>query len=151
MLFDRKVAAFHCDCVNYEEVIKLGSSLLLSVGTVKDTYEQNVLDREERFPTGIPTDSIGVALPHTDSEHVNTSQIAFLSLARPVMFRYMADKSTDVPVSLVFMIAMREPHEQVGILKNLMGLLRDRKALAALQACTDKTDLSNMLLAHGIE
>jgi PTS system galactitol-specific IIA component len=150
MLFDKHAASFHRSLATSEEVITAGAELLSAVGAVKEDFADHVLAREQRFPTGILVGKMGFALPHTEAEHVNFSQIAFLSLNEPVPFRYMADTKVTVPVTLVFVIAMKEPHEQVKTLSDLMKLLQDEQTVNELKSCSTVQDLSNILAKRGI-
>lgn len=151
MFFDQGLATFHAKAESSTEVIHLGSQLLLDAGDVKPDFEENVLRREETYPTGLDTGVVGVAIPHTDSQFVNRSQIAFVSLDKPVEFRFMADKSQPVAVTLAFVIAMSQPHEQVETLSNLMGLFGNEDAARQLQACSSVDELHKILRANGIQ
>lgn len=80
---------------------------------MKDSFAENVLKREEVFPTGLLINDVGIAIPHTDAEHVNDSQIAFMSLKTPVTFYEMGTADKEISVSLIFMLALKEPHATV--------------------------------------
>ena len=53
---------------NYEEAIKFGGRLLYENGYVDSGYTDSVLEREAQFPTGLPTQGVPMAIPHTGSE-----------------------------------------------------------------------------------
>lgn len=150
MIFDQRLAALHVKASTTEEVIRLGSSLLLNIGDVYDNYCEHVLERERVFPTGLITPGLGVAMPHTDSKYVKHSQIAVVSLKEPVSFKYMADTSADVPVSIAFVIAMSQPHEQVEALSNLSKAFEDPQVLESLYACECVDEFARIFLTHGI-
>lgn len=151
MFFNEGLAAFGAHAESAQEVIHLGSQLLLDAGAVKPDYEEHVLEREKSFPTGLDVGFAGIAIPHTDSAYVNRSQIAFVSLDEPVEFRFMADDSQIVQVTIAFVIAMSQPHEQVEILSNLMALAGNEDAIRRLQACTTVDELHAILAENGIE
>lgn len=150
MFFDQGLAALDFEARSAEDVIRCGGSLLLEAGDVRDDYCEHVLEREKVFPTGLVTPGLGVAMPHTDSEYVKRSQIAFISLKEPVNFKYMADKDMDVPVSIAFVIAMSQPHEQVKTLSNLSRAFEDPKVLESLHECSSVEELSRILADRGI-
>lgn len=56
-------------------------------GYVKSTYIDAVLEREKTLPTGLDIGEMCVAIPHTDSKHVNESNVALAVLKNPVEFR----------------------------------------------------------------
>lgn len=59
-----------------EEVLDLIANRLVETGCVKESYVEAVKKRETVFPTGLPVEEMGIALPHTDSVHVNKQAIA---------------------------------------------------------------------------
>ncbi|MDP9859300.1 mannitol/fructose-specific phosphotransferase system IIA component (Ntr-type) [Olsenella profusa DSM 13989] len=150
MFFDDKLAAFHASARNAQDVIHIGSQLLLDAGDVKPDFEENILKREQDYPTGLEIGYTGVAIPHTDSRFVNKSQIAFVSLKKPVVFRYMIDRDKAVQAILVFIIAMSQPHEQADALGDLVGMLSNQKAVKCLQACTSMEMLEAILTENHI-
>ena len=101
------------------------------LGFVKASYKDAVIAREKIFATGLPTvnENVGVAIPHTDIEHVHTAAISFTRLKEPVDFTVMGDENSKVAVNLVFMLALREAHAQIEMLQALMAIIQDEKAL----------------------
>ena len=69
-----------------EEALSYLTDKLISKGIVKESYKQAIIDREHVFPTGLQFESYGIAIPHTDVEHVNKEQIALMTLKEPVSF-----------------------------------------------------------------
>ena len=118
---------------------------LQKLGYVKDSYKDAVIAREKVFATGLPTIAGGVAIPHTDAEHVNEPAICFARLTKPVDFDIMGDDEETVSVDLVVMLAMKEPHAQIDLLQNLMGVFQDEDALTYLKTQNDKQSIVNFI------
>lgn len=138
MFFDEKIIELGVSAQSNTEVIRKLANVLKQEGIVKKNYLKHVLEREDNFPTGLQLEyGIGVAIPHTDSKYVSTSQIALATLKKPVLFKSMVNKSANVKVNLVFMIAMSEPHEQAGLLSNLMTFCQNKEAVSELLTTTD--------------
>jgi PTS system galactitol-specific IIA component len=150
MFFDHKIMLFDVTAKNSTEVITALATQLEQQKIVKSDFLPHALEREKSYPTGLATEGLGVAIPHTDSKYVNQSQIAFATLKNPVSFKNMVNLENEVPVSLVFMIAMASPHEQAGILSNLMSLFQDKKSLIALKNCTTKEAVVSILHDHEV-
>lgn len=117
------------------------ASHLQKLGYVKDSYKDAVIAREKVFATGLPTVVGGVAIPHTDAEHVNEPAICVARLKNPVEFIVMGDDEETVSVDLAVMLAMKEPHAQIDLLQNLMGVFQDEEALTYLKKQTDKENI----------
>lgn len=150
MFFDEGLTCFHARVHDAREAIHLGTQLLLDAGCVTSDFEGHVLEREGQFPTGLDVAPVGVALPHTDCAYVRRSQIAFVSLATPVEFGFMADAKRRVRVGLVLVLAMSQPHEQVETLSALMSLISNPDEVASLCSCSTNSELMDMLSRHSI-
>jgi PTS system galactitol-specific IIA component len=120
------------DCASKEEVIATLSNLLLSKGLVKETYLSGILEREKQFPTGIRTKSVGVAIPHTEPEHVLHNSFAVGVLDKTVVFADMLDPEITVDVSIVFLLALTESSKHIDVMKKIMGLFKDENTLKQL-------------------
>ncbi len=66
-----------------------------------------------------------MAIPHADVEHVIAPALAVATLERPVAFRNMANPEETVPVSVVIVMALNEPHRQIEMLRRLAELFQD--------------------------
>lgn len=53
---------------DFPELITLIAQPLVEDQDVVAEYPSQVIKREEGFPTGLPTEPIGVAIPHTDAK-----------------------------------------------------------------------------------
>ncbi|WP_281790759.1 PTS sugar transporter subunit IIA [Faecalibaculum rodentium] len=150
MYFNHHLCLFHQNAATPNDVFQAMAARLQEQGCVKDSFLEAVENREKEYPTGILFENTGFAIPHTDSAHVNESQICFASLKKPVPFASMIDKSESVDVELVFMLAMSQPHEQVETLQNLMALFQDGKAVEKLKACNTQEEFAAILHSRNI-
>ena len=115
------------------DLLRQAAQRLQEQGHVKESYADAVIAREKIFATGLPTVLGGVAIPHTDVEHVNTPAVCIARLKKPVDFIVMGDDTETVSVDCVFMLAMKEAHAQLTLLQNLMGILQDADALRLIK------------------
>jgi PTS system galactitol-specific IIA component len=141
------------NCKTSEEVIRLLADRMMNGGYVKDTYVEAVLKRERVMPTGLVTKAIGVAIPHTDPEHVNKSAIAVGLLNNPVNFKNMASPEDDVPVKVVLLLAIAEKGSITSVLAALAEMFMEPEQLNKLQSMRTTADLSQYfsnLIQNGI-
>lgn len=127
------------------EVIESLGSLMLSQNYVKESYVKAVLERERTLPTGLNIGDFCVAIPHTDSGHVNQSNIAVATLEKPVEFRSMIDPEEKINVQLVFLLAIKDPNAQVQLLKSLMSVFQNKELLMKLQNSKTKEETIGLL------
>ncbi len=93
--------------------------LLQKKGYVKPSFGEAVLKREEIFPTGLNTQPVNIAIPHTDAEHVNKGAIAIGVLPSPVKFYEMGGDNSILDVSIICVLAIQEPKSLAGLLRSL--------------------------------
>jgi len=127
------------------DVIQNLGKLMLSKNDVKDSYIEAVIAREEELPTGLNIGDFYVAIPHTDSNHVNKSSIAIATLKYPVEFREMIDPDKKINVELVFLLAVKDPKQQVTLLKSLMSVFKNKQLLIKLKNAKEKTEVGELL------
>lgn len=127
------------------ELLTKLSSLLKEKGYVKNSYQNAVIEREKIFPTGLITEGGGVAIPHTDAEHVEKSTIVFAKLKKPVIFKEMGNNENDVNVEIVFMLAISNPSEQVPTLSKLMSILTNKLILTKIKDSANTSEIIDIL------
>lgn len=133
------------EAADKREVISVLADKLLEAGMVRETYKQAVLDREETYPTGLPLDGCNIAMPHTFAEHVISPVIAVARLKTPVDFLEMGTKDVHLPVSLVLMMAISNPQEQVGLLRRILRLFTDGEVLEQVMHSEDVEGMYSVL------
>jgi PTS system galactitol-specific IIA component len=138
----------HAKADSREEIIRQLGSLLLEHGLVKDTFVQAVLDREKAYPTGLQTNILGFAIPHTDTEHVNSPALAIATLSQPVVFQAMGDPETSVSVQVVMMLAISDPKAVVHILRKVISILEDSEALTGLLGASSREEIKQIVRTH---
>lgn len=151
MYFDKHLCLFHLDVANQTELFEKMFKKLYENGFVKQSYLNGIIKREKEYPTGILFADTGFAIPHTDSVHVIKSQICFTSLKRPIVFNDMTNMENQISVELVFMLAMSQPHEQVGTLQNLMNLFQDERAVKQLKECSSEEEFVEILKQSNVQ
>ncbi|NOX61969.1 MAG: PTS sugar transporter subunit IIA [Chloroflexi bacterium] len=141
----------HAIILNYpakdaEDVIRHLSQKLLESGYVKDSFAQAALSREATLPTGLPLGGeINAAIPHTDVEHVIKPAVALATLPKPVIFRNMVEPEEEVPVRLVFLLALEEPKSQVAMLQEVAGILQNPQLIQRLTSATTVAEVQTIL------
>ncbi|HLS52790.1 MAG TPA: PTS sugar transporter subunit IIA [Tissierellaceae bacterium] len=114
-----------------EVLVKMGNNLE-EQGFVHDSYTEAIIKREKEFPTAIPTASMGIAIPHTDAEHVKKAGISIATLKEPVTFKNMGT-GEDMDVEIIFMLAVKDPNEQLNMLQRLMTIFQDESVLEKIK------------------
>lgn len=130
---------------NKEELLKNLSNLLKEKGYVKDSFLEGVIKREIVYPTGLNTNGVKVAIPHTDSIHVLKPAILVALLKKSVCFKEMGNGVNDVEAKLIFMLAIKDPNLQVDTLSKLMSILSDKDKLLSIYKSTTTKEVIDKL------
>ena len=116
-----------------EDVIRTLANRLVETGYAQDGFAQDVWDREGEFPTGLPTEPVGVAIPHADPDNVIKSAVCIGVLKDPVTFTQMGtDISLRVQAPLIFMLAIKEKEKQVVMIQQLVEMIQNPALLTSL-------------------
>lgn len=119
---------------NFPELINQIAQPLIADGDVLAEFPEKVIKREENFPTGLPTEPIGVAIPHTDAKYVNHNRVTIATLKKPITMEVMGGMDdTKIEVSIVFLLALGQSNKQLNILKKLMGILPEAELLERIK------------------
>ncbi|WP_049690581.1 PTS sugar transporter subunit IIA [Anaerococcus jeddahensis] len=125
---------------NSKEVLSSLADCLIEEKIVKQSFKEAILEREDSYPTGLQFDGYGIALPHTDSKHVIKSQIAIMTLEKPVKFVEMATSDKEIDVKTIFMLALKDSNQHIKILQKVMELLQDREDMTKIESFDDSKE-----------
>lgn len=152
MVFDKKITLFNQCVSTQQEALKILADEFLKADVVNDTFYDGIIQREVLFPTGLILENgMGVAIPHTDGDKVKRSQIGFMSLEKPIVFKEMGQEDHEIEVSMIFMLALKEAHEQLETLQNLMELFQNFALMEQLKKCTSVEEYSKIIKLSGLE
>lgn len=96
-------------------------------GYVKEGYKKALLEREQKFPTGLPSSQPAIAIPHANPDLVNKTTLAVATLKEPVEFKNMGNTKEDIPVRIVIMLVIAEPHSQVKMLQKVADIVQNEE------------------------
>jgi PTS system galactitol-specific IIA component len=128
-----------------EKILEEMARFLQKKGYVKDTFINAILEREKIFPTGLQTKDINVALPHADAEHVIKPAIVISILKKPIIFNVMGENDKEIPVKIIFMLALNKPHDQLLMLQQLMNLFQKEGSLEKIIQAEDYNTSKTLL------
>jgi galactitol PTS system EIIA component len=131
--FNDSLIAFDLQATDAKEVIDLLAGRMHAQGLVAAEYGAQTWARELHHPTGLPTKPFCIAFPHADADGVHQSALGVAIMRQPVKFQNMADPDEGLDVMLVFMLANRDPQEQIQTLRNLATLFSQPEKLIELR------------------
>jgi galactitol PTS system EIIA component len=142
---DKKLILIHVQAKEKGEVLKKLAELLEDAGFVKDTYYDAVAAREAKYPTGLPTQPMAIAIPHCDAEHCIKPAIAVATLQQPVEFGIMGDEGGAVNVNVVFLLALDKKTDQAEFLGKLSNLFQNGDMIEHIARCPDSAEIASLV------
>lgn len=133
-LTNEKNIFVNVDVKDFPELITTIAQPLIEEQDVVEEFPLQVIKREGNFPTGLPTEPIGVAIPHTDAKYVHHNRVTIATLKNPIQMEVMGGMDdTKIEVSIVFLLALGQSNKQLNILQKLMGILPDADLLERIK------------------
>lgn len=145
LLFEDLIT-FDLEATDYEEVIKKIGKDASQKGYVEEGFSDAVIQREKLYPTALPTEILKVAIPHPmERNTIKKSAIIVTKLKEPVNFTLMGSDSEQVPVNIVFTLAVDGGENQLTILQKLVGMFSDSESMKQIDAASTPTEVITTL------
>ncbi|MGX7125471.1 PTS sugar transporter subunit IIA [Enterococcus viikkiensis] len=120
-MFDQELISLELKGENEVEVFRQVAEHLKELGFVNEGYLNGIIAREEKFPTGLITQHVNIALPHSDPEYIERPFVYIARLKDEVKVKQMGD-SQEMKVKNLFFLGIKDPKSQVGLLQAFMEL-----------------------------
>lgn len=116
-----------------------------SLGYINNEFIDKIKKREKKYPTGLQLKNNGVAIPHTDADTIEKQFIAIVVPENPVLFQRMDNPAETTEVEVAFVLGLNEPHSQVEMLQELMGLFQQFDIVDQIKTKKNEEELINYL------
>ena len=123
-----------------EEVIGVLCRRMEELEYIDSSYAKQVIQREKKFPTGLPTIPYSTAIPHGDSKGVKHTGVAVAILHNAVPFRAMDEPEKNLDVRLVFLLAVADPSKQIAMLQWVSEIVQNQGVIEELAAAETPHD-----------
>lgn len=135
-LFKPELVFFDIEATNKEEFFQQLGAKLDEQGYIQDTWYDAIVTREQNFPTGLQAPSTGVAIPHTDPEHLKKAYMAVVIPKAPIPFVHMGTEDEMVGAEIIINLGVEHQENQVDALQKLMMMFVNDEAVAEIKAQT---------------
>ena len=128
-----------------EDVISYLGNILLENQYIKKEYINDVLEREESFPTGLELKDIGIAIPHANPNNVLKNGISIARLKKKALFLGM-ETGEEIYADIVFMLALKNSNDHIKMLQNLFLMLQKEEIMQSLMNANDENEIENIVI-----
>lgn len=132
---------------SWQELFCYVGKELFERGIVKESYTSAIIERENLYPTGLPIPN-GVAIPHTDPEHVIKPCIVVCKFHDFINFKEMGMGENDIQCKFAFFLVVNRGEEQVELLQNLISMFTKDEAMENMIKCESKELLLEEILKN---
>lgn len=132
-MFDIQLVNLNVKASTRKEVFQIVAEKLLLSGMVNEGYLEGILEREEAYPTGLMTQYLNIALPHSEPEFVKRPFVFICRLDKEVDWYQMGDNQK-IKVKNLFFLGIKDGKNQVGLLQAFMNLFMIEKFVQDYQS-----------------
>ncbi|MUK87464.1 PTS sugar transporter subunit IIA [Ornithinibacillus sp. L9] len=144
-LFDEELICINKEFSSREELFEELSNILYSKGYIEKTFKYAIKKRESEYPTGLATDVMNLAIPHTDVEHVKKPFIFVAKLKKTLPFIQMGTNEDVINVDNIFILGIKDPSKQVNLLSKIMEKLQDGIFKGNYTSISDEKEMATYL------
>ncbi|MFT8930644.1 MAG: PTS sugar transporter subunit IIA [Sporolactobacillus sp.] len=126
--------------LNETELFEKIASRLYCQGFVNKDYKDGLVKREENFPTGLMTQYLNIALPHSDTCFIEQPFICVVRIKDPITVKQMGDNQ-EIEVRNFLFLGIKDPSKQVGLLQFLMELFQDESFVSMFQSIDNEKSM----------
>jgi len=134
-----------CKETTKEKVLDVLAAAAVNAGFAKEGFRQAILEREEKYPTGLHTPEVEVAVPHADAEWTLQPSLLIGILQDPVIFEPMGGEGGEVNAELVFMLTIEDASEHVDFLRAFSTLMEVPQVLIEFKKSGDPQPLVEII------
>lgn len=139
-MFQPELIDLHLKAETEVELFETIAGRLKELGYVNDGYLEGIKKREEIFPTGLITEYLNIALPHSDTQFVERPFIYIARIENPVNVHQMGDNQKMEVKDFLF-LGIKEPSKQVGLLQELMVLFQKQAFVEHFCQASDSKEM----------
>jgi len=125
-------------------LFKLICAELEKRGWIGTDFFNSLIERERRFPTGLNTGKIKIAVPHTDPDKVIIEGMTVAVIKKPLDFAEMGHHGKRLlPVNIVFLLLLKKG--RVEFYQKLLNKIKNSDILLKIYESGNKRDTCQIL------
>ncbi len=143
-MFSIELIYTNIEATTQDELFDFLCECLHKYDLVHDNYKDKIKEREQQFPTGIPLNQIGVAIPHADAEYAKGDAFVVLTSKQGIPFRNMED-GTDIIAHIIIALVFNDKNKHLENLQNLSALLQNEELLMKISQCNHSEEIYKLI------
>ncbi|MGM0215808.1 PTS sugar transporter subunit IIA [Enterococcus sp. AZ109] len=132
------------DVKNQEELFDYVSKKMVKDGYAKADYFAGLIQREQEYPTGLKTEALATAIPHTEMAFILKPFIAVVRLTNPIEFTHMM-KGESVLAEVIFFLGISQAAQQLTTIQKVLSLITDKEAVQRIMSADDAAQIKSLM------
>lgn len=146
-LFQKNLIKLQVTVTSQAELFKLIAAELVKSSYVTSGYLSSLNQRERSYPTGLVTQYLNIAIPHTDPSYIIQPFIYVVSLKESLLVKQMGNNQI-IPVKDFFFLGITDSKKQVLLLAKLMALFKEEKFVRGYKRKRDVDETYHLILKY---
>lgn len=123
-----------------EELLSMIADKLHLKGYVNSLYKEKIIEREQKYPTGLKLDGLNIAICHAEPEFAKEDTVYAIKPKRPVAFTN-AETMEAIDVDLVIGLVFTTGPKHLDVLKKIATLLLDKEIIKRINEMENRQEL----------
>lgn len=139
-MFNQDFVYFNEKYTSADDLLSKVANDLFKEGYVKEDYEEAIITREKKYPTGLKLAGLNIAICHTEPTNVIKNTLFLVKPVQPVSFRN-AETLEELPVDLIIGLVFTDGKLHLKNLSHLAQLFTNQDFIQKIKAVGSKKDL----------
>jgi len=118
---------------------------LIAKGIVEQSYREALVLREQNHPTAMQLETMGVAIPHVDVEHVREERLVVVTCPEGIEFNQAEDPDLTMKVNVIFFLLLKEKDAHLEFLMKLISLFQKTGEMNRLLGTASREEVMQIL------
>jgi Phosphotransferase system mannitol/fructose-specific IIA domain (Ntr-type) len=118
---------------------------LFAKGIVEESYREALVQRELNHPTAMQLETMGIAIPHVDVEHVREERLVVVTCPEGIEFNQAEDPDLTMKVNIIFFLLLKEKDAHLEFLMKLISLFQKTAEMNTLLSTTSVKEVMQIL------
>ncbi|WP_040982402.1 PTS sugar transporter subunit IIA [Oceanobacillus jeddahense] len=121
------------ECNNFDDVLTIVMKTLTDKNYVDKGFQEALILREDKYPTGLKLKQDAVAIPHGGVEYVRKNFIAVVTLKSPIPMHRMDEPTEIVMVDILFILGFKSSETHLDVLRQLMEVIQNQQLMTEIK------------------
>lgn len=142
---DRELIFLNQPLIQREALFGQITDTLIAKNIVAESYRSALLLREQNHPTAMHLETMGVAIPHVDIEHIREERLVVVTSREGIVFNQAEDPDLTMKVNVIFFLLLKEKDAHLDFLMKLISLFQKTEEMEKILHASSQDEVLQVL------